>query len=583
MTPLPVRKTRRGTQARKRSDKLSTADSLPALAKSPTGIAGLDQITFGGLPKGRPTLVCGGAGCGKTLFGIEFLVRGATEFGEPGVILSFEEASEDLIANAASLGFDLRKLQASRQLAIDCVSIDRSEIAETGEYDLEGLFIRLGGAMDSVSARRVLIDTPEALFAGLSDVGVLRSELRRLFSWLKEKGVTAVITAENGETTLTRHGLEEYISDCVIILDHRLQDAVVTRRLRVLKYRGSGHGTGEYPFLIDRFGISVLPVTSLSLEHKAPTSRISSGIPALDEMLGGRGFYRGSTVLLTGSPGTGKTSMAGHFLDAACRRGEQCLFFAFEESPEQIVRNLKSIGLDLGVWVRKGLLHIESARPSTFGLEMHLVRMHASMERYRPRVVAVDPVTSLVPGGSERDVNTLVLRIVDFIKGQGATAFFTALVEGASEQMTSVSISSLVDTWLLVRNIEVSGERNRVLFVLKSRGMAHSNQVREFLLTNRGVQLRDVYLGAGTVLTGSARVAREAEERRDAIRKRHEDSRRETAMRAGLAAIEARIAALRAKRESCARELEDAMKELEAERRQETLETDKLKRSRVVQ
>lgn len=372
------------------------------LPKSPTGIGGFDEITFGGLPKGRPTLVCGGAGCGKTLFGIEFLVRGAVQFGEPGVCISFEESARDLAKNVASLGFDLEKLQRTKKLAIDHVVIDKSEIAETGEYDLEGLFIRLNAAIDSIGAKRVLLDTLEALFAGLSNTGVLRSELRRLFFWLKDKGVTAVITGERGQNTLTRHGLEEYVSDCVILLDHRVQNDAVTRRLRILKYRGSTHGTNEYPFLIDRNGISVLPVTSLALTHDAPSERISTGIRDLDEMFGGQGYARGSTVLVTGTAGTGKTSMGAHFLDAACRRGESAIFFSFEESPQQIIRNMRSIGIDLGRWVRKGLLHIDSARPSAYGLEMHLVRMHRLLEERKPRVLVVDPISDLLPGGSER-------------------------------------------------------------------------------------------------------------------------------------------------------------------------------------
>lgn len=553
---------------------------MPGLPKAMTGIAGFDELTFGGLPKGRPTLVCGGAGCGKSLFGIEFLVRGATQFGEPGVLMSFEEPPQDIIANVASLGFDLPKLQRSRKLAIDYVYIDKSQIEETGEYDLEGLFIRLGVAIESVGAKRVVLDTPEALFAGLSDTGVLRSELRRLFAWLKEKGVTAVITGERGEGTLTRHGLEEYVSDCVIFLDHRVQDGAVTRRLRVLKYRGSTHGTNEYPFLIDRHGISVLPVTSLALVHGASSERVGTGIPALDQMLDGGGYYRGSSILMTGTAGTGKSSMAAHFVDAACARGERALFFAFEESPQQIIRNMKSLGMDLGRWIKKGLLEIESARPSTYGLEMHLVRMHMLLDEHRPQAVVVDPISSLHRGGSEQDLNTLILRVVDFIKARGATAFFTALNPEDDQQATSIAISSLVDTWLMVRNVETNGERNRVLYILKSRGMAHSNQVREFLITGKGVRLRDVYLGAGTVLTGSARVAREAEERREESRKKYEERRRELAMRVSVAALEAKIAALRARKDMVARELAETVDEGAARLQAVSSQREDLKRSR---
>jgi circadian clock protein KaiC len=552
------------------------------LPKVPTGIVGFDEITFGGLPKGRPTLVCGAAGCGKTLFGIEFLVRGASQFGENGVCVTFEETADDLAVNVGSLGFDLFKLQKAKKLVIDHIYIDKNEIAETGEYDLEGLFVRLNTAIDSVNAKRVLLDTPEALFAGLSDVGVLRSELRRLFRWLKDKGVTAVITGERGDGTLTRHGLEEYVSDCVILLDHRVQSDAVTRRLRVLKYRGSIHGTNEYPFLIDENGIAVVPVTSLGLAHKASTERISSGVVALDEMLGGQGYFRGSSILVTGTAGTGKTSLGGHFVDAACRRGETAVFFAFEESPAQIIRNMRSIGLDLDRWVKKGLLHIDASRPSAFGLEMHLVRMHHLMAQVKPSVVVLDPISGLIPSGSQHDVNSVVLRMVDSIKAQSATALFTGLSASDDVQWTDMNISSLVDAWLLVRNVEVNGERNRILYVLKSRGMAHSNQVREFTLTSRGIRLRDVYLGPGGVLTGSARVAREAEERREEVKLMEEERRREAAAKANLKAIEAKIASLLAEKHSHEQELAVLTGGNQSRLRAIQTERDELSRSRSI-
>jgi circadian clock protein KaiC len=561
---------------------LSKSNPLGSLPKSPTGISGLDEITQGGLPKGRPTLVCGAAGCGKTLLGLEFLVRGIQQFGENGVCISFEETARDLEMNVKSLGFDLVKLQKAKKLAIDYVYIDKSEIAETGEYDLEGLFVRLNAAIQAVNAKRVLIDTPEELFAGLSDVGILRSELRRLFGWLKDHGVTAVITGERGEGTLTRHGLEEYVSDCVILLDHRVQNDAVTRRLRILKYRGSTHGTNEYPFLIDEQGISVLPVTSIGLTHIAPAQRVSSGVAELDEMLGGKGYFRGSSVLVTGTAGTGKTTLAGHFLDAACARGERAVFFAFEESPSQIIRNLRSIGVDLGKWVDKGLLRIDAARPSAYGFEMHLVRMHGMLTGFNPRVVVMDPLSGLMPGGSEHDMTTLVLRIVDFIKSRGATGLFTSLSSGDDLQSTELSISSLVDTWLLLRNIEVNGERNRLLYVLKSRGMAHSNQIREFLMTSRGVRLREVYVGPGGVLTGSARIAQEAEERRQEVRLRQEFLRREMAAKVGLRALEAKIAALEAEKESHERELHAMVGDDAARKKAAVTDREALGRSRSI-
>src|SRR5579863_3095701 len=485
-----------------------------ALAKAPTGIEGLDEITLGGLPKGRPTLVCGSAGCGKTLLGMEFLVRGARQFGEAGVCMSFEERTSDLVENVASLGFDLQDLVNRKKLVIDHVQVDRSQIEETGEYDLEGLFVRLNYAIDSVGAKRVLLDTIESLFAGLSNESILRAELRRLFLWLKEKGVTAIITGEKGEGTLTRHGLEEYVSDCVILLDHRMTESVSTRRLRVVKYRGSTHGTNEYPFLIDERGFSVLPLSELNLNYAVSSQRLSSGVPALDEMLDGAGLYRGSSVLISGTPGTGKTSLAASICLAAGNRGERSLIFAFEESEAQTVRNMKSIGLDLEPLIKKNLLVYEASRPTMYGLEMHLVRMHKAIRDHNPSMVVIDPISSLMLAGDAREARNTMLRMVDFLKQRGITGVFTNLVGDASHQeQTEISISSLIDTWILLRDIEIGGERNRGLHVLKSRGMAHSNQIREFILTPQGIELQPVYIGPSGVLTGSARVALEARDK----------------------------------------------------------------------
>jgi circadian clock protein KaiC len=522
----------------------AAAKSAASLEKCPTGIAGFDEITLGGLPKGRPTLVCGGPGCGKTLFGIEFLIRGARDFGEPGVCISFEEPASELAKNVRSLGFDLDSLVRRKKLFVDHIELDRQQIAETGDYDLEGLFIRIGSAIDTVGAKRVLVDTPEALFAGLQDEGILRSELRRLFAWLKDKGVTTVITGERGEGTLTRHGLEEYISDCVVLLDHRVQNSVVTRRLRILKYRGSTHGTNEYPFLIDEEGISVLPVTSLGLHHSISSVRVPSGIPALDEMLGGAGFFRGSSVLVSGSAGTGKSSIGAHFVDAACSRGESAVYFSFEESPDQIVRNMGSIGLGLRKWVKQGLLHIESTRPASWGYEMHLVRMHKILEERKPRAVVIDPISSLLGETNSVEVRSLVLRIVDHLKQAGTTALFTSLVGIGPTENTDIDISSLVDSWLQLRNLESNGERNRVLYVLKSRGMAHSNQVREFLLTSKGVQLKEVYLGSGGVFTGSARITQEAKEREEQLRDQQNREGQKVVLEQTLQALESQIQSL---------------------------------------
>jgi len=528
----------------------------PKLAKAPTGIQGLDEVTGGGLPLGRPTLVCGSAGCGKTLLAMEFLVRGATEYGEPGVFMTFEEGTTELAENVRSLGFDLDALSRQKKLRLDYVRIERGEIEENGDYDLDGLFIRLGHAIDAIGAKRVVLDTIEVLFNGLSNTAILRSEIQRLFRWLKDKGVTAIITGERGAGTLTRHGLEEYVSDCVILLDHRVIDQISTRRLRVVKYRGSAHGTNEYPFLIDEDGLSVLPITSLGLMHAVSDERVPTGVARLDTMLDGQGYYRGSTVLVTGTAGTGKSSMAAHFADAACRRGEKVIYFAFEESPGQVVRNMRSIGLDLEPWVKKGLLHFHASRATMYGLEMHLAMMHKLVREIEPRIVVIDPISNLSRGGAHQDVVSTLTRLVDFLKLEGITTMLTSMSSVERLEQTDAEISSLVDTWLLLRDIELGGERNRGMYVLKSRGMPHSNQIREFLLTSRGIELNDVYLGAEGVLTGSARVAQEAREKATAVQRQQDVEAKQRELERRREALEARITALRKEFEAESQELE---------------------------
>jgi len=520
---------------------------VDVLEKCPTGIRGLDEITKGGLPRGRPTLICGSAGSGKTLFAMEFLMRGAMEHGEHGVFMTFEETTEDLAKNFISLGFDLHDMESRGLIATDQVRIMRSEIEETGEYDLEGLFIRLGSAIDSIGAKRVVLDTIEALFSELPNATILRAEIRRLFHWLKGRGVTAIVTGESGDKTLTRYGLEEYVADCVILLDFRIVEQISTRRLRIVKYRGSSHGSDEYPFLIDERGISILPITSLGLDYPVSKERISTGVPKLDAMLGGEGFFRGSTILVSGTAGTGKTSLSATFADAACLRGERCLFFAFEESPRQIVRNMGSIGIDLARWVKKGLLKFHSARPSLYGLEMHLVTFHKMIEAFKPQVFVVDPISNLINAGTASEVKSILTRLIDYLKMQKISTFLTDLTHfGGSLERTSEEISSLIDTWLLLRDIELKGERNRGLYILKSRGMHHSNQIHEFLLTNQGINLIDIYTGSGEALTGSARAAQEAEEKASELAHQHEADRKLREQERRKRALEAKIAALRA-------------------------------------
>lgn len=542
--------------------KSASTSKSPTLAKSPTGITGLDEITGGGLPTGRPTLVCGSAGSGKTMLALEFLVRGATQFGEPGLFMMFEESAAELKANIRSLGFDLAKLTAQQKIVLDHVQIERSEIAETGEYDLEGLFIRLSHAIDTIGAKRVVLDTLEALFSGLPNQAILRAELRRLFRWLKDRGMTALITGERGDLSLTRYGLEEYVADCVILLDQRVHEQIATRRLRVVKYRGSAHGTNEYPFLIGAHGLSVLPITSLQLDHQASAERIVTGIARLDQMLGGRGVYRGSSVLVSGSPGTGKSSIAAQFADTACRRGERVLLFAYEESPAQLLRNMASIGLRLGLWVKKGLLQIHSSRPTVHGLEQHLVTIHDLVRTFQPGVVVIDPISNLTLGKLETEVKPMLMRLIDFLKAQQITSLFTSLTSdgsGATPEDSQLGVSSLMDTWLLLRNVEYNSERNRTLRVLKSRGMAHSNQVREFVLSDRGIELVDVYVGADRVLTGTARVAQDAHERAAAELRREDQAHKLRQLAAKRKAIDAQIGVLQAEAEAVTVELNSAI------------------------
>ncbi|NII81306.1 circadian clock protein KaiC [Pedobacter riviphilus] len=539
-----------------KSKKKLEAHSSGTIPKTLTGISGLDEVTLGGLPSGRPTLICGDAGCGKTLFSIEFIVKGALYYNEPGVFMAFEEKAEELKANVAPLGFDLEQLEKDKKIKLDYVHIDRSEIEETGEYDLEGLFIRLGYAIDSIGAKRVVLDTIENLFSGLRNAAVLRAEIRRLFQFLKSKGVTAIITGERGGNRLTRQGLEEYVSDCVILLDHRITNQISTRRLRIVKYRGSFHGTNEYPFLIDDEGISVLPVTSLMLNHEVSSKNLSSGIPALDKMLGNSGFFKGSSILVSGTAGTGKTSITATFANSACLHGEKCLFFAFEESPKQIIRNMRSIGIDLQKHVTEGCLEFYASRPTLYGLEMHLVAIHKAIKKFKPSVVVLDPITNLITIGSVSEVKTMLVRLIDFLQAEQITVMFTALTfNNMVNEQTDEGISSLVDAWLLIKDIESNGERNRGLYIMKSRGMKHSNQIREFVITDQGLNLVDVYLTEDGVLTGSAREARMLLEQTGEVIHAQAVSRKDRELERKRKILESKIESLKSEYESAEEEL----------------------------
>jgi circadian clock protein KaiC len=551
--------------------KLNMAQVKKSLSKTPTGITGLDEITGGGLPAGRPTLICGAAGSGKTLFSLEFIVKGALEFNEPGVFMAFEEKAEELTVNVASLGFDLDELQKDKKIKVDYVHIERSEIEETGEYDLDGLFIRLGYAIDSVKAKRVVLDTIENLFSGLSNEAILRAELRRLFQWLKEKGVTAIITGEKGEGFLTRQGLEEYVSDCVILLDHRVSNQISTRLLRIIKYRGSVHGTNEYPFIIDEEGISVLPITALKLEHDVTLERVSSGVPSLDEMLEGKGFFKGSSILVSGTAGTGKTSIAAYFASETCKRKERCLYFAFEESPKQIIRNMRSIGIDMQQHIDSGLLEFHASRPTLNGLEMHLLTIHKMVNKFKPSAIILDPITNLITVGSVSEVKGMLIRLIDFLQAEQVTVMFTALtLNTVVNEQTDEGVSSLVDAWLLVRDIENNGERNRGMYIMKSRGMRHSNQVREFVISDEGLNLVNVYLGAVGVLTGSAREAQQLMEETGIVLRTHALTRKDREIERKRNVLQAKIDSLKEEFESVTDELNKSY--VEEELRKEVME-----------
>ncbi len=553
-------------------DKESNLNKI-LLEKCPSGIKGLDEITEGGLPKGRPTLICGSAGCGKTLFAMQFLVQGA-EIGEPGVFISFEENQEELEKNFASLGVDLKTLIEQQKFLVEYIYLERAEIEETGEFDLEGLFIRLAYAVEQIGAKRIVLDTIEALFSGLPNEFILRAELRRLFSWLKSKGLTAIITGERGENSLTRYGLEEYVADCVILLDNPIVNKISTRNLRIIKYRGSAHGSNEYPFLIDKDGISILPITSLQLEHEASTQHISSGIESLDTMLGGKGYYKGSSVLITGSSGSGKSTLAAEFINKSCEDGKKCLIFAFEESPKQIIRNMRSIGIDLSTWVDKGLLKFHATRPTLYGLETHLVNITKEINQFQPEVVIFDPISNLITVGSTEEVKSMLTRLIDFLKNLQITTLSTALRKMGHIE-TDIGVSSLMDCWINLFSLETNGERNRTIDIVKTRGMDHSNQVREFKITNDGIKLVDLYLGPSGMLTGSARVSQIAKENAEKLKQKQEIERKQRELEQKRKSLEAKIAGLKSQFEAEKFELTKSIE-------QETLNEDAIENQRKI-
>jgi circadian clock protein KaiC len=551
------------------------------ISKSLTGIDGFDDLTLGGVPTGRPTLVCGSAGCGKTLFATTFLIHGARDYDEPGVFVTFEERPGDIVSNVASLGFALDKLVGDQKIAFEYVTLERSELEEAGDYDLEGLFLRIESAIDSIGAKRIVLDTIESLFSVFSNEAILRAEIRRLFDWLKDKGMTTVITAERGDGTLTRQGLEEYVSDCVILLDHRVQNQISTRRLRIVKYRGTAHGTNEYPFLIDEDGFSVLPVSSLGLNHKVFEDRISSGIADLDDMLAGGGFHRASSILISGVAGSGKSSVAASFANAACAAGERALLFSFEESADQSVRNMRSLGIDIDQWIKSGKLRYIATRPTFYSLEMHLAVMLREVTRFDPGLVILDPISSFLESGDRMEIQSMLLRVVDFLKGRGVTAVFTHLMHGQdSVVQTDAGLSSIMDAWILLLNREVNGEFNRELYLLKARGLSHSNQVREFVMSDDGIKLVPTYLGENGALTGSARKNEEAKSRQAEMRRNADMSRAQQQIQQKRRRAKAQMEALQAELDADEIELNAMMRNEDDYRRQTADDRIEMERSR---
>ncbi len=494
------------------------------LHKCPTGIKGFDEITEGGLPKNRITLICGNTGCGKTLLGIDFLINGATKYNEPGIFMSFEETEDELYKNVASLNLDLHGLVARKKILIEYVLLERRDIQESGEFNLEGLFIRLEHAIDAIDAKRVVLDSIESLFAGVTDVGILRLEIKRLFRWLKDKHVTAIMTGELGQGVYSRHGLEEYISDCIILLDNRVREQISTRRIRVMKYRGSNHGTNEYPFVIDTDGLSVIPITSAGLDQPGTNKRVSTGIPSLDKLFQGAGYTRGSTILASGTAGTGKTSLAAAFVIERCKRGERCLFLSYEESSGQLIQNMHSIGFHFEPLIKKGLLKIVATRPSFFGLEMHLLDLYKLIADFKPQSVVIDPLTSLIGQGNQLEIQSMLTRMIDALKSQGITGLFTSLVSSTAQNDTSgeIGVSSLIDTWIVVRELEEDEGKRRVrgLYIVKSRGMGHSSDVHKLVLSDEGMHIVPMGADATASPKQKKKVGKDISVRQNVIKRR---------------------------------------------------------------
>ena len=464
--------------------------SITKLPKSLTGIQGLDDITYGGIPQNRPTLLVGSIGTGKTIFAMEYIINGITMFNEPGVFMTFEEQTDELQINVTSMGYNLSKLIADNKIYLEHLHIDHREIQATGKYDIEGLFIRIEMAIEKVKAKRIVLDALDTLFIGL-DSQILRSEIKRLFFWLKEKKVTAIITSEVGDIFLTRLGFEEVVADCVIELNNRLNNQISTRRLRIVKYRGSYHSTNEYPFMIDHKGITIFPIISEAPQIIVSNERISSGIKQIDEMLDGRGFYVGSSILVSGSAGTGKSSIAASFIKDVCEKKGTALYCAFEEAPNQIKRNMASIGIFLEPYEKSGNLHFYYSRPTLQTLELHFIAIKKLIKQINPSVVILDPITNLMIENINSDIRTMLTRFVDYLKMEQITVLLTATLTVSSLELiqSNEGISSMVDTCIMIQEKNIIDSRRRTLYIMKSRGICNSKKEVEFIITSEGISI----------------------------------------------------------------------------------------------
>jgi circadian clock protein KaiC len=538
-----------------------------SLSKHPiaTGIDGLDFVLQGGLPAGRPTLLRGAAGTGKTVIALTFLCEGIAA-GDSGVLVTFDESPEALLEHAEGFGFPARRHRTEGRLRILDMRPDRNEVQVGDTIELTAVLARIGHALDSTGASRLVVDAIDAMEAGFANSQSLRTELARVFDWIRDRGVTSLITTGEHAEFSARYGLEDYIADCVIALKQEVKHRVMTRVLRVVKRRGRGHGTNEYPFLLDTDGLFLVPVTGSVLGAPVSEQLLSTGIPGLDAMLGGQGIYQGSTVLLSGQAGTGKTSIACSLTQAACAAGIPVLYLSFEESVAELTRNQRSLGIDIGRYLAdddRGTLVMLPIRAVELGLEEHLMRAMHLVKRHRPALVVLDPVSSLAGRGDEPGAKEILLRLLHLIKEEGITVVATELLSDDSQGVSHLDVSSMIDVWIKLRRHEHNGEMNRLIYVVKARGLPISDQVKEFRITSTGLRIEDPYIGEGGIVYGTARLARQAEDE-ETIAQLHRELDRAQRLRRDLDEIQsANERLVRAEQEAKAADLDRQVARIE--------------------